>query len=64
MKLYLSASEFARMIRKDTKTITRWIKRGLIPSARRVGNRYQIPIEEVENAKTLKHYPPKELWQR
>jgi predicted site-specific integrase-resolvase len=64
MKHHLSASEFARMISKDTKTVTRWIERGLIPGARRVGTYYQIPLEEVEKAKLLKEYPPQEVWQK
>lgn len=62
MKQYLSATTFARMLGKDPKTIINWIRKGLIPTARRVGKIYRIPIEEVERAKTLKHYPPKDIW--
>ena len=58
--MYVSASAFARHINKDTKTIISWIRKGLIPNVRRLGHRFQIPIEEVEKAKTLPEYPLKD----
>lgn len=58
MKQFLSASTFAKLIAKSPKTIISWIDKGLIPTARRLGDRYQIPIEELEKAKTLPQYPP------
>jgi hypothetical protein len=64
MKAYLSAAGFGKMIGKDPKTIRRWIDQGLIPTARKMGGHYQVPIEEVEKATTLKQYPPEEVWQR
>lgn len=57
--MHISASAFARQINKDTKTIISWINKGLIPNVRRLGHRFQIPIEEVEKAKTLPEYPLK-----
>jgi predicted site-specific integrase-resolvase len=57
--MYVSASAFARHLNKDTKTIISWIKKGLIPNVRRLGHRFQIPIEEVEKAKTHPEYPLK-----
>jgi hypothetical protein len=62
MKLFLSASSFARLISKDTKTVISWIKQGYIPGARRIGKIYQIPHEEIEKAKTLEVYPPGAGW--
>lgn len=58
MKRSLSASAFAKLIGKTPKTVTNWIARGLIPGVRRIGHRFQIPIEELEKAKTLPQYPP------
>ena len=58
MKQVVSASAFARTIGKDPKTIIHWIRKGLIPNVQKIGSRYQIPIEEIEKAKTLPEYPP------
>jgi hypothetical protein len=58
MKRHLSATAFARLINKDPKTVIAWITRGLIPGAKRIGNIYQIPHEEVVKAKRLEQYPP------
>ena len=55
--MHISASALARHLKKDTKTVIRWINKGLIPNVRRIGHRFQIPIEEVEKAKTLPQYP-------
>lgn len=57
MKGFVSASAFAKILGKDTKTIISWIKKGLIPSARRIGDRFQIPLEEIEKAKKSQNYP-------
>ena len=57
--MYVSAAAFARHIDRDNKTVTNWIRKGLIPNVRRLGNRFQIPIEEIEKAKTLPEYPLK-----
>ncbi|MBA3530312.1 MAG: helix-turn-helix domain-containing protein [Ardenticatenales bacterium] len=59
MKQYLSATAFARLIEKDPKTVITWIRKGLIPQAKRMGHTYRIPHEEVERAKTNSHYPPR-----
>jgi predicted site-specific integrase-resolvase len=58
MKKFLSASAFAKLIGKNPKTVINWIEKGLIPNVRRIGHRFQIPIEELEKAKTLPEYPP------
>jgi len=58
--MHISASAFARHLNKDTKTITSWIRKGLIPNVRRLGHRFQIPIEELEKAKTYPEYPLKQ----
>ena len=57
MKSHYSARQFARLIGKNNRTITLWIKKGLIPGAKKVGNNYQIPVEELDRAKSLDVYP-------
>jgi hypothetical protein len=62
MKQFLSATAFARLIAKNPKTVIAWIQKGWIPNAQKLGHRYQIPLRELEKAKTLAEYPQKELW--
>jgi predicted site-specific integrase-resolvase len=59
MKSSLSANEFARIVKRDPKTIIQWIKSGYIPGAKRIGHVYQIPAKEVEVYQSVSHYPPK-----
>jgi|GEM_PF-5629807 len=61
MRQTLTANAFAKIIKKDPKTIIRWIENGWIPSAKRVGHRYQIPIEEVEVFNKVDNYPPRKV---
>lgn len=63
MRHFLSATEFARIIQRDKKTVIRWVQRGLIPGVKRVGHIYQIPIQEVEVFQNARHYPP-QAWQK
>ena len=63
MKPYLSATEFARIVKRDPKTVITWVNQQLIPGAKRVGNVYQIPAKEIEVYQTTTHYPPKK-WQK
>lgn len=62
MKAFLSASAFARIVQKDKKTIIRWVQRGFIPGAKRVGHAYCIPAHEVEVYQNSPQYPPRK-WQ-
>lgn len=63
MRQVVTAMGFAKLIGKDPRTVSRWAQKGRIP-ARKIGRVWNIPIEEVEKAKTLLEYPPKDLWQR
>jgi hypothetical protein len=57
MRNVLSATEFARIVQKDKKTVIRWIQKSMIPGAKRVGRAYQIPIEQVEVYQNASEYP-------
>jgi excisionase family DNA binding protein len=57
MRTFLTATEFARIVQRDKKTVIRWVQQGRISGAKRVGHRYQIPIREVEVFQTATHYP-------
>jgi excisionase family DNA binding protein len=60
MKQFISASTFvARLLGKSPKTVISWIEKGWIPNVRRIGHHFQIPVEELEKAKTLTQYPAK-----
>lgn len=63
MRRFLSASEFSRLIERDKKTVIRWVLRGYIPKAKRVGHVYQIPLSEIEIFKNASLYPPLK-WQK
>jgi hypothetical protein len=63
MRSFLSATEFSRIIRRDHKTVIRWVQKGYIPGAKRVGHVYQIPLHEVEVFQKVSAYPPRK-WQK
>jgi hypothetical protein len=63
MRSFLTATEFARIVKKDKKTVIRWVQKSLIPGAKRVGHLYQIPVNEVEVFQNSPQYPPKK-WQK
>ncbi len=46
MKLYVNASEVARILDVDRATITRWIRRGIIKGVRRPSGtrQWRIPL--------------------
>ena len=50
MKNYLNASEVARLLSVDRATVTRWIKKGVIKKAIRVGDaqQWRIPFKSYE----------------
>ena len=60
MKSYLNASQFARIVGKDPKTIIRWIEKGWIPNTKRLGREYQIPTSEILIYQQSKVYPPRQ----
>lgn len=59
MKTYLSANEFAKIVKRDPKTVISWIQSGFIPGSKRVGHTYQISAKEVEIYQSVTRYPPK-----
>lgn len=63
MRSFLTATEFSRIVQRDKKTVIRWVQKGYIPGAKRVGHVYQIPIREVEVFQHTAQYPPKQ-WQK
>jgi excisionase family DNA binding protein len=50
MKAFLNASEVAKLLNVDRATVTRWIKKGIIRNAVRVGDKQQwrIPLASYE----------------
>ncbi|MHB8625517.1 MAG: helix-turn-helix domain-containing protein [Aggregatilineales bacterium] len=63
MRTFLTATEFARIVQRDKKTVIRWVNQKFIPGAKRVGHLYQIPVREVESYQNSPQYPPKK-WQK
>jgi hypothetical protein len=63
MRSFLTATEFARIVQRDKKTVIRWVRKGLISGTKRVGHLYQIPIHEVEVFQKSIQYPPQK-WQK
>jgi excisionase family DNA binding protein len=57
MKSHYSARQFARLIGKNNRTVTLWIKKGLIPGVKKVGRDYRIPSKELDKALTRETYP-------
>lgn len=56
MKVYLNASEAARILNVDRATVARWIKKGAIKGVIRPENtqQWRIPMSSCEEL--LKHY--------
>jgi excisionase family DNA binding protein len=50
MKAYLNASEIAKLLRVDRATVSRWVKKGVIPGAIRPTNtgQWRIPLEAYD----------------
>jgi excisionase family DNA binding protein len=50
MKLYLNASEVARLLKVDRATVTRWAQQGKLKGATRIGKDHQwrIPFSTYE----------------
>jgi len=51
MKLYLNASEVAKLLKVDRATVTRWAQHGKLKDAIRIGKSHQwrIPISALED---------------
>jgi excisionase family DNA binding protein len=58
MKAYLNASEVARLLSVDRATVTRWIKKGIIRNAVRVGSgqQWRIPLASYEETAINKRH--------
>jgi excisionase family DNA binding protein len=58
MKAYLNASEVAKLLNVDRATVSRWLKRGLIPNAVRVMDKQQwrIPLSSYEELVRQQHH--------
>jgi excisionase family DNA binding protein len=56
VKVFLNASEAARILNVDRATVTRWIKKGMIKGVVRPDNtqQWRIPFSSCEAL--LKHY--------
>lgn len=63
MRQYLTAREFAHVVKRDPKTVINWIKRGWIVGTRRIGHLYQIPASEINVYQNSKNYPAKK-WRK
>jgi excisionase family DNA binding protein len=50
MKAYLNASEVAKLLRVDRATVSRWVKKGIIPGAIRPHDtgQWRIPLEAYD----------------
>lgn len=48
MKKFLSVSDIAQITKKERSTIFRWIKSGKLGEVRKLGNEYQVPLENFE----------------
>jgi excisionase family DNA binding protein len=50
MKKFLCASDVARLLHVDRATVTRWIRRGLIPGVQRLPGtqQWRIPLASYE----------------
>jgi excisionase family DNA binding protein len=50
MKIYLNASEVARLLKVDRATVTRWAQQGKLKGAVRIGKSHQwrIPFSTYE----------------
>ena len=56
MKVYLNASEVAKLLNVNRATVTRWAQRGMLKGAVRVEGTYQwrIPLSTYEELVTRK----------
>ena len=48
MKAFLSITEIAKITNKERSTVVRWVKSGEFSEVRKVGNEYQVPIENFK----------------
>jgi predicted site-specific integrase-resolvase len=50
MRVFLNASEIARLLKVDRATVTRWAKKGLLKGAIRIEDKHQwrIPLSAYE----------------
>jgi excisionase family DNA binding protein len=58
MKAFLNASEIAKLLSVDRATVSRWVKKGIIRNAVRVGGsqQWRIPLASYEELVKPKRY--------
>jgi predicted site-specific integrase-resolvase len=48
MKDFLNATEIAKLEKINPMTVSRWIKKGVFPNARKVGKSYRVSISDYQ----------------
>lgn len=48
MKDFLNAAEIAKLEKINPLTVSRWIRKGVFPNARKVGRAYRIPLSDYQ----------------
>jgi excisionase family DNA binding protein len=46
MKNFLNAADIARLENVSNMSVTRWVRKGLFPNARKVGKSFRIPLSD------------------
>lgn len=46
MKTFLTASDIAKLENVSSMSVTRWVKKGIFPNARKVGKSFHIPLSD------------------
>jgi excisionase family DNA binding protein len=46
MKTFLTAADIAKLENVSTMSVTRWVKKGTFPNARKVGKSFHIPLSD------------------
>ncbi|MCK5123512.1 MAG: helix-turn-helix domain-containing protein [Candidatus Pacebacteria bacterium] len=46
MKKFLNAAEIARLEDVSNMSVTRWVRKGFFPNARKIGREYRIPLSD------------------
>lgn len=46
MKKFLTATDLAKLEKVSVMTVTRWVRKGIFPNARKVGKSFRIPLSD------------------
>jgi len=46
MKKFLTATEISKLEDVSTMSVTRWVRKGIFPNARKVGKSFRIPLSD------------------